>query len=369
MDLSGFLLAWRTTALPAGQVIAAFVHRAQAAPSPARPAVVRDWPGIHYWSDEPHGRHLVLTRPLGRRRDAWALHLLLLAATLFTTTFVGAVLRGAIPFDPNPLALLLGTYPFPRDFIHAWATGLSFSAPLLAILLCHELGHFVTARRYQLDVSPPFFIPAPVVPWSIGTMGAFIRLPTVVSARRRLLAVGVAVPIAGLLVALPVLVIGFAPSHPAGGPASLHGMVLGLDDGQAVLGDSLLTFALRHLVRGSAPALVLHPIAFAGWLGVFVTMLNLLPISQLDGGHILYSAVPRWHRRTALGFWALIVALGGYWRGGLLWGGLVLLLPRGRLGHPPVLDVHRPLPRSRRLLAWTALILFLITFTPIPFRL
>src|SRR5438309_7116634 len=269
MDLSGFLLAWRPTAVADREVSDALVHPAHAGPSPALAAALRDWPGSHYWSDEPHGRHLVLTRPLGRRRDAWALHLLLLAATLFTTTFVGAVLRGAIPFDPNPLALLLGTYPFPRDFIHAWATGLSFSAPLLAILLCHELGHFVTARRYQLDVSPPYFIPAPVVPWSIGTMGAFIRLRTVVSDRRQLLDVRVAGPIAGLLVAVPALVIGFALSHPAAGPASLNGMVLGLDDGQAVLGDSVLTFALRHLVRGSASALVLHPVAFAGWLGVF----------------------------------------------------------------------------------------------------
>src|SRR3989440_7168636 len=240
MDLSGFLLAWRTTALPDREVIDALVHPAHAGPSPALAAPLRVCPASPYWSAEPHGRHLFLTRPLGRRRDAWALHLLLLAATLFTTTFVGAVLRGAIPFDPNPLALLLGTYPFPRDFIHAWATGLSFSAPLLAILLCHEVGHFVTARRYQLDVSPPYFIPAPVVPWSIGTMGAFIRLRTVVSDRRQLLDVGVAGPIAGLLVAVPALVIGFALSHPAAGPASLNGMVLGLDDGQAVLGDSVL---------------------------------------------------------------------------------------------------------------------------------
>ena len=370
MDLSGFLLAWRTAALPDREVIDALVHPAHARPSPALAAALQDWPGSYYWSDEPDGRHLVLTRPVGRRRrDAWALHGLLFAATLFTTTFVGAVLLGAIPFDPNPLALLLGTYPFPRDFIHAWAQGLSFSVPLLAVLLCHELGHYLTALRYQLDVSPPYFIPAPVVPWSIGTMGAFIRLRTVVSDRRQLLDVGLAGPIAGLVVALPALVIGFALSHPPAGPGSLTGMVLGLDDGQAVLGDSLLTFALRHLVRGSAPALVLHPVAFAGWLGVFVTMLNLLPISQLDGGHILYSAVPRWHRRTALGFWALIVALGIYWKGWLLWGGLVLLLSRGRLGHPPVLDEHRPLPRSRIVLAWTALILFLVTFTPVPFRL
>ncbi len=206
MDLSGYLLAWRTTALPDREVIDALVHPAHAGPSSALAAALADWPGGHYWSDEPDGRHLVLTRPIGRRRrNAWAVHLLLLAATLFTTTFVGAVLLGAIPFDPNPLALLLGTYPFPRDFIHAWAKGLPFSAPLLAILLCHELGHYVTARRYQLDVSLPFFIPAPVVPWSIGTMGAFIRLRTVVSDRRQLLDVGAAGPIAGLLVALPVL--------------------------------------------------------------------------------------------------------------------------------------------------------------------
>src|SRR5438093_716982 len=214
MDLSEFLLAWRTAALPDREVIDALVHPAHAGPSPALAAALERWPGTSYWSDEPDGRHLVLTRPLGRRhREAWALHLLLFAATLFTTTFVGAVLKGAIPFDPNPLALVLGTYPFPADFVHAWATGLSFAAPLLTILLCHELGHYLTARRYRLDVSPPYFIPAPVVPWSIGTMGAFIRLRTVVSDRRQLLDVGIAGPIAGLVVALPVLASGLAMSY------------------------------------------------------------------------------------------------------------------------------------------------------------
>src|SRR5205809_1256125 len=370
MDLSAFLLAWRTAALPDREVIDALVHPAHAGPSPALAAALARWPGTSYWSDEPEGRHLILTRPLGRRhREAWGLHLLLFAATFFTTTFVGAVLQGAIPFDPNPLALVLGTYPFPRDFVHAWATGLSFAGPLLAILLCHELGHYLTARRYQLDVSPPYFIPAPVVPWSIGTMGAFIRLRTVVSDRRQLLDVGFAGPIAGLVVALPVLAIGLAMSHPPAAGSSLSGMLLGLDDGNAVLGDSILTFALRHLVRRSTPAIVLHPVAVAGWLGVFVPTLHLLPISQLDGGHILYSALPRWHARVAVGFWALIVALGVYWRGWLLWGTLVLVLSRGRLGHPPVLDGPRPLPRPRTLLAWIALILFLATFTPVPFRL
>src|SRR5881296_2747175 len=369
MDLSEFLLAWRTTPLPDREVIDALVHPGHAGPSTALAAALAHWPGSYYWSDEPDGRHLVLTRRLTRRRERWGLHVALFLATLFTTTFVGAVFDGRIPFDPNPFALITGTYAFPRHFLQAWATGLRFSVPLLAILLCHELGHYLAAGRYHLDVSPPYFIPVPFVPWSIGTMGAFIRLRTLVSDRRQLLDVGIAGPIAGLVVAVPVLAIGLAMSHAPTARASPSGMLLGLDDSYAVLGDSILTLALRHLVSGSTPAIVLHQVAFAGWLGVFVTMLNLLPISQLDGGHILYSAVPRWHRRTALAFWALIVALGVYWRGWLLWGGLVLLLSRGRLGHPPVLDEHRPLPRSRRMLAWLALVLFLITFTPIPFRL
>src|SRR2546427_8642769 len=102
MDLSEFLLAWRTAALPDREVIDALVHPAHAGPSPALAAALARWPGTSYWSDEPDGRHLILTRPLGRRhREAWALHLLLFAATLFTTTFVGAVLQGAIPFDPR----------------------------------------------------------------------------------------------------------------------------------------------------------------------------------------------------------------------------------------------------------------------------
>src|SRR5437870_10510750 len=127
-------------------------------------------------------------------------------------------------------------------------------------------------------------------------------------------------------------------------------MLLGLDGETAVLGDSIVTLVVRHLVHGSTPALLVHPVAFAGWVGMFVTMLNLLPISQLDGGHILYATMPRWHARVALAFWLLVVALGWYWRGWLVWGVLVLALSRGRLGHPPVLASYRPLPRSRRLL-------------------
>ncbi len=368
MDLSQFLLAWRTTALRDREVVDALVHPAHDGPSPELDRALARWPGKYYWSDEPEGRHLILTRVLAApRREAWALHSLLFLATLVTTTFAGAVLVGAMPYD-NPLALFTGGSAVPTGFARAWAAGLVFSLPLLAILLCHELGHYLTARRYGLDVSPPYFIPVPLVPSFIGTMGAFIRLRTMLSDRRQLLDVGVAGPLAGFAVALPVLWIGLALSHPLPPNAGFGGLVLWFAGTPAALGDSLVTLLLRRTILGQASAVALHPLAFAGWVGMFVTMLNLLPISQLDGGHILFAALPRWHQRVALVFWLLIVALGWYWRGWLIWGLLVLILSRGRLGHPPVVDAYRPLPASRGRLAWVALVLFLITFAPVPFR-
>lgn len=368
MDLSEFLLAWRTTAVRDREVIDALVHPGHAGPSPALARALAGWPGSYYWSDEPGGRHLVLTRPAPRAgRESWLLHAALFVATLFTTTFAGGVLVGTIPED-NPLALFTAAYPLLSDAARAWAAGLVFSLPLLAVLLCHELGHYLTGRRYHLDVSPPYFIPVPLVPSFIGTMGAFIRLRTVLSDRRQLFDVGVAGPIAGFVVALPVLWIGLARSHSLPANAGFSGMVLWFGGTPVALGDSLVTLVLRRLTLGDAAAVALHPVAFAGWVGMFVTMLNLLPISQLDGGHILYAALPRWHRRVALVFWLVIVGLGWFWRGWLIWGLLVLALSRGRLGHPTVLDAYRPLPTSRRRLAWGTLALFLLTFAPVPIR-
>src|SRR5206468_7106658 len=252
-----------------------------------------EWPGSYYWSDEPDGRHLILTRPTpGRRRERWWLHVALFALTLVTTTVAGAILTGAIAYDPNPLHLLRGL-PVARP--GAWASGLAFSLPLLAILLAHELGHYVTARRYQLDVSPPYFIPVPLFPSFVGTMGAFIRLRTVVSDRRQLFDVGVAGPIAGFLVALPVLVAGLALSRPPAPDPAFHGMYLRIGQAAAVLGDSPRTWVLRRLIVGPVPSVSIHPGACAGRVGTFVTMLNLLPLAQLDGGHLLYAVFPGWH--------------------------------------------------------------------------
>jgi membrane-associated protease RseP (regulator of RpoE activity) len=199
-------------------------------------------------------------------------------------------------------------------------------------------------------------------------MGAFIRLRTLLSDRRQLLDVGVAGPIAGFAIALPVLWIGLAHSHSPPGHGELSGMLVAIGGDTLGLGDSLITLVLREITHGGTGTLLLHPLAFAGWFGMFVTMLNLLPISQLDGGHILYAALPRSHARVALLCLALLLVLGWYWRGWLLWGLIVLIVSRGRLGHPPVLDAYRPLPPSRRWLAWAGMVLLAITFAPVPFR-
>ncbi len=369
MDLTPYLVAWRTTPLRDREVVDALVHPAHAAPSPELATALAEWPGIHYWADEPDGRHLVLTRAVPRRRgERWWLHALLFLTTIYTVTFAGAVLAGSIPYV-DALTFFRNA-PTTSEFWRAWSAGLVFSLPLMTILLCHELGHYVAARRYLLDVSPPYFIPLPMVPSFIGTMGAFIRLRTLLSDRRQLFDVGLAGPIAGFLIAVPVLAAGMSLSHPLPFEHDVRGLVLFFGNEPAtMLGDSLVTWLLRRLMLGTTVAIHVHPLAFAGWVGMFVTMLNLLPISQLDGGHVLYAALPRWHQRVALTFWVALAALGWLWTGWLIWGVLVLALSRGRLGHPPVLDAYRPLPPSRRPLGWGALALFLLTFAPVPFRL
>jgi membrane-associated protease RseP (regulator of RpoE activity) len=361
MDLTPFLLAWRTVALRDRQVVDALVHPSHAGPSPGLTEALAQWVGTYYWSDEPDGRHLILTRPMRLAGERWLLNGALFLATLVTTTWAGAALRGVIDGE-HALAFFTAGW-------RAWLAGLPFSLPLLTILLSHELGHYVTGRRYQLDVSPPFFIPVPPTPYLpfIGTMGAFIRLRTVLSDRRQLLDVGIAGPIAGFVVALPVLWLGLRLSHPLPSQDG-QGMALSVYGLHLRLGDCALTWLLRRLGAPGTGGLALHPTAVAGWVGMFVTMLNLLPISQLDGGHILYAALPRLHRRFALSVWVALLALGWWtWIGWVVWAVVVLALSRGQLGHPPVLDNHRPLPPSRRWLAWAALALFFLTFMPAPF--
>lgn len=367
--LTPFLLAWRTTPLRDREVIDALVHPAHAAPSAGLAGALAAWPGDYYWSEEAGGRWLVLTRRTRVAAERWWLHVALFVLTLITTTIAGAVLQGGADVN-DAWGLLRGRLSFTVDPGHALLSGLAFSVPLMAILLAHELGHYLTARRYLLDVSPPYFLPVPLWPSFIGTMGAFIRLRTLLSDRRQLFDVGVAGPLAGFAVALPALVVGLHWSHPLPRTSGMSGMMLLVGSGQDLLrlGDSLVTLLARWAVHGDLGPVLVHPLAFAGVLGMFVTMINLMPMAQLDGGHILYAAFPRWHQRAALGFWIVVLMLGAWWAGWYIWAGLVLAVSRGRLDHPTVLEASRPLPRSRRILAWAALVLFLLTFMPVPFH-
>jgi membrane-associated protease RseP (regulator of RpoE activity) len=236
-----------------------------------------------------------------------------------------------------------------------WSRGLLFSIPFFAILGTHELGHYRMARRHGLEASLPLFIPLPI---GIGTAGAFIRLRTPFRNRRELFDVGFAGPLAGFAVALPVLVVGLARSRPLDsvGP-----------DGTTVFGPTLATAALEAILPNLSGAEVVdyHPMAWAGWFGLFLTALNLLPMGQFDGGHILYAISPRLHRRLALPFAAFLVLLAVATRQPIwaLWGILGLTLLRR---HPDLAGAEPDLGPVRRRLALLALVIFVLSFTPVP---
>jgi membrane-associated protease RseP (regulator of RpoE activity) len=235
--------------------------------------------------------------------------------------------------------------------------GLAFSIPALFILFCHEMGHYVACRIYGIPCTPPFFLPVPI---NFGTFGAFIRIKAPIYSKRQLFDVGIAGPIAGFVALVPVLLYGIARSRPvplsSGGP----GMLL-LQPGRCLAIE--LATRLFHGPLAPGMTLNLHPTALAAWLGLFATALNLLPLGQLDGGHILYATIGRAQRRFALPLWLALALLGYFWPGWLLWCVIVLVIG---LYHPPVYDESEPLDGKRRALAWIALLLFVLCFMPAP---
>jgi membrane-associated protease RseP (regulator of RpoE activity) len=247
------------------------------------------------------------------------------------------------------------------------AAGWPFALPLLAILLIHELGHYVAARRYAIDASPPYFLPVPPTVSPIGSFGAFIRLRSPVLDCRQLLDVGAAGPLAGFAVTLVMLAWGYAVSERMEpGLEPLRTFVL-IGGEPLALGDSLLTAAFRELFHPQAASLQLSLPAFAAWVGVFVTGLNLLPLSQLDGGHVVYAMFGR--RQATIGLITLIglLVLARFSWNWYLWVAFALLVGGGGWAHPSVVDTSRSVePRGRRI-GWLAIAVFFITFVPIPF--
>jgi membrane-associated protease RseP (regulator of RpoE activity) len=293
-----------------------------------------------------------------RPTQRWWLHGLLLFLTLVTTTVVGS--RLAMNFAANRPAFVLDEdFGF---FVSIWEqpqilwSGLPFSLTLLTILLAHELGHFLACRFHRIDASLPYFLPAPTL---IGTFGAFIRIRAPIFSRRELFDVGVAGPIAGFIFLIPALGVGLAYSKIVPGIA---------EQGDLVFGSPLLVWLAAKLVfPGVAQAdLYLHPVARAAWVGLLATALNLLPIGQLDGGHILYAFFGRHHRRLSQIFAVILAAVGVVfgWIGWILWAGFFLWTG---LRHPPIID-ESPVGEGRARLAVLALLILALSFTPVPVR-
>lgn len=289
-----------------------------------------------------------------RARHRYWLHALLLLATFLTTTIVGAEMARCfarnIPFDAD-----LGGY------VRMWRdpsfllTGLPFSVTLLTILMAHEMGHYLTARHYSVDVTLPFFLPAPT---PIGTLGAFIRIRSAILSKRILFDIGIGGPLAGFAVLLGPLAAGVWMSKIVPGIATR---------GEMIFGTPLLLRIFEMIFWHSRPAadIYLHPVARAAWVGLLATALNLLPIGQLDGGHVLYAFLgerTKWLSRILVGVLVLMGIFVAYsW---LVWAALMIFFG---MRHPAIVDPS-PLGRTRSWLGVLALLILILSFTAAPIR-
>lgn len=280
----------------------------------------------------------IMKLPEEKKKFPW-LNLILFVLTIITTMMAGAFQQGVNPFEG--LNIL---------------KGVPFSFSIMSILLAHEMGHYVMSRKHGVRATLPYFIPFPHP--LIGTMGALIKIKSPIPNRKALLEIGAAGPWAGIIVAIPITIVGLMLSEvvPVHGQEGLY------------LGNSLLFALLSKMVAGSIPPgydLYLHPMAFAGWLGFFVTSLNLIPMGQLDGGHVIYALLgKKYHRIIARITWVSLVIAGLiWWKGWLTWAIIGLILG---LDHPEPLNDHIPLTRNEKIFAIASILLFVFTFVPNP---
>ena len=310
-------------------------------------------------AESPHTIHIITGRVNPQPRPWWP-NALLFVATLFSVLLVGTYLAiGTIAETNAALADQLGSPN--RILLELWR-GLPYALSLLLILGAHEMGHYFAARRHKLAVTLPYFIPMPIPGLSlIGTLGAFIQLRQPMRNRKTLFDVGAAGPLVGLLFAVPILLIGLS-----------HATVSTMPPGTIYTyeGDSLLYAFAKTITFGQfLPSggydvnITSSQLAWAGWTGLLVTALNLIPIGQLDGGHVLYALLGEKARRL---YYPLLIGIGllallsNIW---LLW--VVLMLFFGRIYATP-LDMITPLDQRRRILAIVTLVIFVLVFVPAP---
>lgn len=315
-------------------------HERQGSPHDDRSAVDFDL-------GSPIPVHAAIVRPRSRFSDL-LLPIVLFVATMFTTLWAGA-------YGTNS-DLFVGPWQFLVSHPAVLWKGIPFAATLLGILVTHELGHYLLSKIHRVPASLPLFIPGP--PHFIGTFGAIIRMRGPILNRRALFDISVAGPIAGFVVALVALVVGL----------NLSKLAPDIDSYGIRFGPSTLVSFFAWLFFGPVPSgyvISFHPIADAAWFGLFVTSLNLIPIGQLDGGHVAYALWGSRQRSIALAIVPILLFLGFIgWPGWFLWAGMAGILG---LAHPPVLDPEAALGRTRVLVGWAALAIFLLTFAPIPF--
>ncbi|HVZ24344.1 MAG TPA: site-2 protease family protein [Vicinamibacterales bacterium] len=285
-------------------------------------------------------------------------YIILFLLTLLSTTFVGGLMHWASfisPFSPDavtasPLNL----------FLH----GFWYSASILGILGAHEFGHYYACLYYRVDSSLPYFLPVPP-PFFTGTLGAVIRIRQPIPGKRALFDIGIAGPIAGFVVAVPLLLIGMHLSTVVQVPHRVNGDII-------ELGEPLLFKAATWLTFGHVPdgyTVNMHPMAFAAWFGLLATALNLFPIGQLDGGHISYAVLGRRSTMVTFVMVACLIGLTFVSASWIVWtvltvGMLVVFGPR----HPRTYDEEIPLDATRMWLAAFAVLMFVLCFTPSPIQ-
>ena len=301
--------------------------------------------------------------------------------TLFTVLLAGALYSSNYT-GPAPISMV----DWIRVIFSSLPSGIPFAISLLAILLAHEFGHYLAGRFHHTMVTLPYFIPLPLSP--LGTMGAFIQVKEIPRNRRVMLDIGIAGPLAGLIVAIPVLLIGLSLSQVDRLPE-----VASSNQGITLEGNSLLYLGLKYITKGEllpAPVsyggqpawlywlryiftgtplpfggrdVVMHPIAWAGWAGLLVTAINLIPAGQLDGGHILFILLGQKASRLLPFIIVILIGLGLFWSGWWLWAFLIFIFGRS---HMEPLDLITPLDPRRKLLALLAVVVFILVFIPVP---
>lgn len=329
---------------------------------------------------EPDSQVIIIARerPEPKIGPAWV-NLVLFGLTLLSVMFTGAQFSATDVMDPFQLSFM--------GFVGYVLKGWPFAVSLLAILLAHEFGHYLVGRAHGEKVTLPYFIPFPLS--AFGTMGAFISMKEIPKNRKHLMDIGMAGPLIGLLVAVPVLLIGLSLSSVGPLESDLPEGFVQFLEGNSIfyLSAKYLTFGellpqpatyggtspvwywLRYFFTGTPLPLggldvQIHPVAWAGWAGLFVTAINLIPAGQLDGGHILYVLFgKKWAKRILPFVLLALVALGFVWSGWWLWAALVFLFGR-RYAEP--LDQITPIDTKRVVLGWIALIVFILIFTPVP---